>query len=113
MSYSSYKYFTRKQCNVIYKAFKNGQLTPPKDCRGKVKREGFVYNYEGASFRHGFNLSKENKLFNGQILTLETVVGLICKGEYEEAQLVLDGKLYFRDHFPEWVEPEKMWKVVY
>lgn len=113
MSYGSWNTFTRKQCNVLYKAFKRGELTPPKDCRGKVKKPGFVYNYEDAHWRHGMYLTREEDLFNGQLGILQLVVGLVIAGDYEQAQSWLDGThddIY--SWMPEWVEPSKMWKVV-
>lgn len=117
MSYTTYTYFTRKQCNVLFKAFKRGQLTPPRDCRGKVKRPGFVYDYEGCCFRRGMNHDKDRELFNGQLLTLMECVGLVIDGKLEEAQAMLNGEVSdsYDDirHFPSWVEREKMWKVVY
>ena len=117
MSYTSYTYSTRNQCNELFKAFKNGELTPPKDCRGKVKRPGFVYDYEGRGLWRGMYLDKEQHLFNGQLLTLMDCVGLVIDGKLEEAQAMLNGEV--RDsyddikHFPDWVEREKMWKVVF
>lgn len=74
MAYGSYDYFTRKQCNVLYKAFKRGELIPPKDCRGKVKRAGFVYRYENQRRYCGFYLSKEQDLTNCQLAALREAV---------------------------------------
>ena len=114
MSYGSYDYVTRKQCNVIFKAFKRGQLTPPKDCRGKVKREGFVYRYEGVSRRCGFYLDKDEDLLNCQLEAVREVCSAICNGELDKAQAILDGEdeTFNWNYLPPDVEPSKMWRVV-
>jgi hypothetical protein len=117
MAYTTYNHFTRKQCNVLFKAFKSGDLTPPKDCRGKVKRPGFVYGYEGRGIWHGMYLDKDEHLFNGQLLTLMDCVGLVIEGNLEKAQAMLDGEVGDSSdkirHFPDWVEKKKMWKAVF
>ena len=113
MAYTTYSYFTRKQCNVLFKAFKRGDLTPPKDCRGKVKRPGFVYDYEGCGIYRGWYLDMDQRQFNGQLMTLMHIVGLVIDGELEKAQAFLDGTtkdMYW--FFPDEIEPKKMWKVV-
>lgn len=116
MAYTTYTYFTRKQCNVLFKAFKRGELTPPRDCRGKVKREGFVYRYEGCGYIRGMYRSADELLFNGQLLTLIDCVGLVIDGKLDEAQALLDGEVIDSHgdirHFPEGTDPRKMWKVV-
>lgn len=113
--YSGYSYFTRKQCNIIYRAFKEGKLTPPNDARGKQKRMGFVYDYEGEHTRHGFYMSEEDELFNCQYVALSTVVGLIVSKDYEKAQALLDGEdeAFNRNYMPSGMSPKKMWKRVF
>ncbi len=114
MSYGSYKYFTRKQCNLLYKCFKRGQLTPPKDCRGKIKSPGFVYRYENQSMFCGFHLSIEEKLINSQIGILEEVISCICANDFDRAQAILncEDEAALHDWLPEGVDPKKFWKVV-
>lgn len=114
MSYGGYSYFTRKQCNVIFKAFKRGVLKPPRDCRGRVKREGFVYGFEGRGFRHGFHLDRDEELLNTQIAALNKVCSLVCEGEHAKAQAILDGvdEQFNHDWLPVGVAPEKMWRSV-
>ena len=114
MSYRSYDYFTRKQCNLLYKVFKRGQLTPPKDCRGKVKHPGFVYNFENRSRYCGFYVSTEEDLFNCQLAALRETIRYICEGDLEKAQKVLNAEdeVFLYNYLPHGVEPKKMWKVV-
>lgn len=119
-----YAYITRGQCNAIYKAFKQGQLTPPKDCRGKVKRPGFVYRYEGETTGHyphmvantARRVEENNRAFllNCQVAAIKTVAACIFEGRLEEAQMVLDGQHegFNWDWLPSGVEPAKMWRVV-
>lgn len=113
--YTGYSYFTRKQCNIIYRAFKEGKLTPPKDARGKQKRPGFVYDFEGKGLRYGMFLELDDVLFNCQYAALDKVVGLIISKDYEKAQAILDGKdESFNDNYlPVSVETKKMWKRVF
>lgn len=113
--YSGYSFFTRKQCNIIYRSFKEGSIIPPCDARGKMKRCGFVYDYEGCATRHGMFLSVDDMLFNCQYMALSTVVGLIISKEYDKAQSILDGKDedFNLCWLPEGVEPKKMWKRVF
>lgn len=112
--YTGYRYFTRKQCNIIYRAFKEGKLVPPNDARGKQKRMGFVYDFEGERFRHGFYMREEDVLFNCQYMALSTVVGLVISKDYEKAQAILDGTdANFNLHYlPAGMSPKKMWKRV-
>lgn len=114
MSYLSYDYFTRKQCNAIYSAFKSGKLTPPKDCRGKVKKPSFIYRYENASRFMGMSLTKDERLFNCQLAALGEVIRLIFTDEFAKAQSILDCSEpnFIWKLLPEGVEPKKMWKVV-
>lgn len=113
--YSDYSYFTRKQCNIIYRAFKEGKIAPPKDARGKQKRMGFVYDFEGEGFRYGMFLDEDNCLFNCQYMALYTVVGLIISKDYEKAQAILDGEDadFNKSWLPVSIEPKKMWKRVF
>lgn len=114
MAYGSYDYFTRKQCNLLFKAFKRGQLTPPKDCRGKVKRAGFVYRFEGQTRYCGWHLTPEQNLINCQLAALRETIGRLCSGDVEGAQKVLDGEDegFNWGHLPNGVEPRKMWRAV-
>lgn len=114
MAYGSYDYFTRKQCNVLFKAFKRGEITPPRDCRGKVKRYGFVYRFEGQSRYCGFYLDNDQKLVNCQLAALREAVSRICSGDFEGAQSVLDGADddFNFNHLPKGVKPQKMWRSV-
>ena len=114
MSHMSYDYFTRKQCNVLFKAFKRGELTPPRDCRGKVKREGFVYRYENQSRYCGLHVTPDEELVNCQLAALREAVSRLCKGDREGAQRVLDGKDegFNWQNLPNGVVPEKMWRAV-
>ena len=109
MRYLSYDYFTRKQCNLLYKVFKRGQLIPPKDCRGKVKHPGFVYRYEGCSRYCGFYLSKEEELFNCQLAALREVIRHYCEGDFIGAQAILDceDSSFLWNYLPEGAEPKK------
>lgn len=113
MAYGSYDYFTRKQCNVLFKAFKNGELVPPKDCRGKVKREGFVYRYEGQR-RYCGKLDADQQLVNCQLAALRKAISKLCDGDKDGAQAVLDGKDegFNWAWLPNGVEPSKMWRAV-
>lgn len=113
--YTGYSYFTRKQCSIIYRAFKEGKLVPPKDAHGKQKRPGFVYDFEGEGLRHGMFLELDDVLFNCQCTALHKVVGLIINKNYEKAQAILDGKdESFNDNYlPVSVETKKMWKRVF
>lgn len=112
--FASYDYITRKQCNVIYKAFKQGKLTPPKDGRGRVKRPGFVYDYEYARFRCGFYPSDDDQIYNFQVAAIREIVGLIIKGDYAKAQDVLDvrDEDFNRGWMPSSTDKRKMWKLV-
>ncbi len=114
MSYMSYDYFTRKQCNLLYKLFKQGKLVPPKDGRGKVKHPGFVYRYEGCSRYCGFNVSINEQLFNCQIAALREVISCVFKDEFEEAQSILAGtnNLFNYNWLPDSIPAKKMWKQV-
>lgn len=114
MAYGSYDYFTRKQCNVLFKAFKRGELIPPRDCKGRVKREGFVYRFEGQSRYCGFYLDSDQELVNCQLAALREAVSRICHGDLEGAQKVLDGADddFNSHHLPESVKPQKMWRSV-
>lgn len=114
MAYRSYDYFTRKQCNLLYKTFMRGQLVPPKDCRGKVKRPGFVYRYENCSRYLGMYISPEQELFNCQMGVLREVISCICKGDLERAQALLncEDEWMLFNYLPEGVEPKKFWKSV-
>lgn len=113
--YTGYSYFTRKQCNIIYRAFKEGKLTPPNDARGKQKRMGFVYDYEGERIRHGFYMSDDDMLFNCQYAALSAVVGLIISKDYGEAQAILNGEDadFNLNWLPSGMSPKKMWKRVF
>ena len=114
MSYRSYDYFTRKQCNLLYKAFKRGQLVPPKDCRGKIKHPGFVYRYEGCSRYCGFYLSEEENLFNCQLAALREVIRLVCENKIDAAQAILncEDSNFLWNYLPQGFNPKKMWKVI-
>ena len=114
MACRSYDYFTRKQCNVLFKAFKRGQLVPPKDCRGKVKRAGFVYRYENQYRYCGFYLTKDEELVNSQLAVLREAVSRLCSGDAAGAQKVLDveDEGFNYDYLPSWCEPKKFWKQV-
>lgn len=114
MAYGSYDYFTRKQCNVLYKAFMRGELVPPRDCRGKVKRPGFVYRYENQSRYCGFHLGIDEQLANCQLAALREAVSRLCKGDREGAQRILDAEDegFNWGYLPQGVEPRKMWKAV-
>lgn len=114
MAYGSYDYFTRKQCNLLFKAFKRGELVPPKDCRGKVKREGFVYRFEGQSRYCGFYLDKDQELVNCQLAALREAISKLCGGDREGAQRILDGEdeCFNWNYLPQGVEPKKMWRAV-
>lgn len=114
MTYGSYYYFTRKQCNVVFKAFKRGQLVPPKDCRGKVKKPGFVYRYENQHRYCGFYLTKDEELANCQLAAVREVCSLVCNGEYDKAQRILNGEdeSFNWNHLPQGVEPSKMWRTI-
>ena len=114
MSYMSYSCITRKQCNVIYRAFKLGQLVPPKDCRGKVKSPGFIYRYECRSYYEGFRLHDDEKLLNAQLNAISEIVGLIISGKFEEAQKLFncEDELFNSKYIPEGVSPKKFWKAV-
>ena len=113
--YSGYSYFTRKQCNIIYRAFKEGKLTSPKDARGKQKRPGFVYDFEGEGFRHSMFLELDDALFNCQYVALSAVVGLIISKDYEKAQAILNGEDadFNLSWLPSGMSPKKMWKRVF
>lgn len=114
MAYGSYDYFTRKQCNLLFKAFKRGELVPPRDCRGKVKREGFVYRFEGQSRYCGFHLTADEMLVNCQLAALREAIGKLLNGDKEGAQAVLDGRdeKFNWAWLPQGVEPKKMWRAV-
>lgn len=114
MGYLSYDYFTRKQCNLLYKVFKSGQLEPPKDCRGKVKHPGFVYRYENCSRYCGFYLSKEEELLNCQLEALREVISCVCENNFERAQSILNCEDEFIrfNYLPQGVEPRKFWRSV-
>ena len=71
--------------------WRSGELTPPKDCRGKVKRPGFVYRYENQHRYCGFHVTKEEDLINCQLAALREAVSRLCSGDAEGAQRVLDG----------------------
>lgn len=111
--YSGYQTFTHKQCGIIYRWFMGGQLVPPKDGSGRAKRPGFVYDYEGAAFRHG-SLDGDDELHNCQLAALGVVIRNGLAGRYAEAQAVLDGadEAFNHDWLPTGVEPQKMWKHV-
>ena len=106
-------YFTRPKCNIIYRAFKQNLLTPPKDARGNTKKPGFVYNYENESPYVGMKMNEEQLLFNAQLYTLFNVVNAIYDEDYEKAQAILDGNhdLATR-YYPNGYDMSKMWKNV-
>lgn len=114
MAHMSYDYFTRKQCNLLFKAFKRGELVPPKDCRGKVKRDGFVYRFENQSRYCGLRLGADELLINCQLAALREAVSKLCSGDAEGAQRILDGKDegFNWNYLPEGVKPSKMWRAV-
>lgn len=114
MSYLSDSYFTRKQCNILYKAFKNNELIPPKDCRGKVKSPGFVYSYEGRHCYCGMQLTKDEMLSNFQLSALAAVIRRYLDGNIEQAQAIFDLHMpaFLMDKIPEGVALNQLWKSV-
>ena len=114
MAYTNYSYFTRKQCNVLYGAFKRGELVPPKDCLGKVKKPSFVYRYEHQHYLHGMRLSKDEILVNSQLAALEETIKRFRNGDVEGAQRVLnvEDEEFVWGWLPEGVEPQKFWRSV-
>ena len=112
MSYMGDGYFTRKQCNILYKAFKNNELTPPKDYRGKVKSPGFVYSYEGRHYYCGMRLTADEMLSNFQLSALNAVIKRYLNGDIEEAQAIFDLHMpaFLIDKIPEGVSLNKLWK---
>lgn len=116
--YDGRKCITRKQVNVIFKAFRNGQLVPPKGANGQRLTDGFVYRFEEVAWRYGatnnYHLSDESVLLNAQLAAIEEVVGCIVRGELEQAQRILDAKdeCFLLAWLPDDFDPRKFWKRV-
>lgn len=89
--FRTYQCITRKQCNIIYKAFMQGKLEVPCDARGKQMKPGYVYRFEDCGWFLDVSGHKDYYLANVQLDTISEVVGLICAGEYEKAQAELNG----------------------
>lgn len=103
---------SRKQCNIVYKAFKDNWLKPPYNELGYRERPGFVYRFEG---KINVGIDGETEYFlQAQIDTMAEVARLLTFDYFKAAQELLDGKdwKWIATHFPESAEHDYIWKVI-
>ena len=103
---------SHKQCNTIYRAFKQGDLKPPYNEMGYRESPGFVYRFEG---KINVNVDGESEYFlAAQIDTMAEIARYIMFDWYKAAQELLDGKNYnwIAYNFPESADRDYIWKVV-
>lgn len=81
----TYKHVTRKQANIIYRAFKNGEIACDKKFIGMVYDfvDLRVHEYDDIDF----------------MLRVDEIVRFICKGRQDLAQAIIDGKTVSRRYF--------------